>query len=57
MDLLGLDMDVMVRSVGVASSLGGFGEKQLRETDMQLMWTGAALVLFANLWCHWIYDK
>ena len=45
-NLFGLDLDVVVRSLSVASSLGGPGRKQLLEVDMQLMWTGAALVLF-----------
>ena len=36
---------------GVASSLGGLEEKQLsmREVDVRLMWTGAALVLFGTI--------
>ena len=47
--LFGLDLDVVVRSLGVPSSLGGLEEKQLQEVDMRLMWTGAALVLFGTI--------
>ena len=48
--LFGLDY-VAVRSVGVASSLGGLGEKQVHDVNMRSMWTGAAL-------CHHcIYDR
>ena len=50
-NLFGLDLDVMVRSLGVPSSLilGGLEEKRLQEVDMRLMWTGAALVLFGTI--------
>jgi UDP-xylose/UDP-N-acetylglucosamine transporter B4 len=48
-NLFGLDLDVVVRSLGVPSSLGGLEEKQLQEVDMRLMWTGAALVLFGTI--------
>ena len=47
--LFGLDLDAMVRSLGVPSSLGGFRGEQPQEVDMQLMWTGAALVLFGDI--------
>ena len=48
-NLFGLDLDVVVSSLGVPSSLGGLEDKKLQEVDMRLMWTGAALqvVLFA----------
>ena len=42
--LFGLNLDVVVKSLGVPSSLGGLEEKQLQEVDMRLMWTGAILV-------------
>ena len=45
----GLDLDVVVRLLGVPSSIGGLGEKQLQEVDMRLMWTGAALVLLGTI--------
>ena len=53
-NLFGLDLDVVVQSVGVPSSLGGLEEKQLQEVDMRLMWTGASLVLFGT---DWVYDR
>ena len=43
-NLFGPDLDVMIRSFIVLSSLGGLEEKQLQEVDMQLMRTGAALL-------------
>ena len=46
-NLFGRDLDVVVRSPSVPSSLGGLEDKQLREVDMRLMWTGAALTLFS----------
>ena len=48
-NLFGLDLDVVVRSLGIPSSLEGLEEKQLQEVDMQLMWTGAALVLLGTI--------
>ena len=50
-NLFGLDMDVVVRSLGVplSLSLGWLEEKKLQEVDMRLMWTGAALVLFGTI--------
>jgi hypothetical protein len=33
-NLFGLDLDVVVSSLGVASSLGGLGEEQVQEVDM-----------------------
>ena len=46
-NVFGLDLDDVVRTLGVP--LGGLGEKHLQEVDMQLMWTGAALVLFGTI--------
>ena len=48
-NLFGLDLDVVVSSLGIPSSLGGLEEKRLQEVDMRLMWTGAALVLFGTI--------
>ena len=43
-NLSGLNLDVVVRSLeNVPSSLGGL------EVDMQLTWTGVALVLFGTI--------
>ena len=36
MDLFELDLDDLVRSVGVPSSLEGLGENQLREVDSDM---------------------
>ena len=49
-NIFGIDLDVVFSSLGVASSLGGFGgEKQPQEVDTRLMWTGATLVLFGTI--------
>ena len=47
-NLFGLDLDVVVGSVCVPSSLGG-PEELLQEVDKRLMRTGAALVLFGTI--------
>ena len=43
-----LDLDVVVRPLGLPSSLGGLGERLLQEMNMRLIWTGTPLVLSGN---------
>ena len=51
-NLFGLDLDAVVRSLVVPSSL----EKQLREVDMRLMWTGPLLFSLSSLDIRWEVD-